>query len=88
MVGDRASDIAAGKAAGCRTIFIDRRYRESGPVGADAIARSLPAAVRLILAGTLRPLRVQCRRENAMHARVPAARFGDAFSLALRARRV
>jgi len=68
MVGDRASDIAAGKAAGCRTIFIDRRYRESGPVGADAIARSLPAAVRVILAGTLRPSRLPSRRKNAMRA--------------------
>jgi len=66
MVGDRSGDVAAGKAAGCRTIFIDRHYRESGPVGADAVVRNLPAAVRVILAGTLRPLRVQSRRKNAM----------------------
>ena len=26
MVGDRASDIAAGAAAGCRTVFVDRGY--------------------------------------------------------------
>ncbi|MBF0400681.1 MAG: HAD-IIIA family hydrolase [Magnetococcales bacterium] len=28
MVGDRSSDLAAGRAMGCRTIFIDRGYRE------------------------------------------------------------
>src|SRR3990172_8613928 len=51
LVGDRASDIAAGKAAGCRTIFIDRRYGDTGKVEADIVVRSLPAAVRLISAG-------------------------------------
>jgi D-glycero-D-manno-heptose 1,7-bisphosphate phosphatase len=31
MVGDRWRDIDAGKAAGCRTIWIDRGYLERGP---------------------------------------------------------
>jgi D-glycero-D-manno-heptose 1,7-bisphosphate phosphatase len=31
MVGDRWRDIDAGKAAGCRTVWIDRGYRERGP---------------------------------------------------------
>ena len=31
MVGDRWRDIDAGRAAGCRTIWIDRDYRERGP---------------------------------------------------------
>jgi D-glycero-D-manno-heptose 1,7-bisphosphate phosphatase len=31
MVGDRKGDIAAGQAAGCRTVFIDHRYAEGGP---------------------------------------------------------
>ena len=26
MVGDRASDVEAGRAAGCRTVFIDLGY--------------------------------------------------------------
>ena len=43
MVGDRWSDIAAGRAAGCETFLIDRPYSQraalqSGPV---AICRSI-----------------------------------------------
>jgi D-glycero-D-manno-heptose 1,7-bisphosphate phosphatase len=49
MVGDRASDIAAGKAAGCRTVFIDCGYREAKPEGPDVTAMSLPAAQAAIL---------------------------------------
>lgn len=30
MVGDRVSDLEAGSAAGCRTVFSDRGYRETG----------------------------------------------------------
>jgi D-glycero-D-manno-heptose 1,7-bisphosphate phosphatase len=51
VVGDRAGDVAAGKAAGCRTVFVDRGYAETGTIEPDAKARSLPEAVRLILAG-------------------------------------
>ena len=49
IVGDRASDIAAGEAAGCLTLFIDRRYRESPPHAPSASVRSLPAAVDFII---------------------------------------
>jgi D-glycero-D-manno-heptose 1,7-bisphosphate phosphatase len=31
MVGDRWRDIDAGRAAGCRTVWIDREYHERGP---------------------------------------------------------
>ena len=31
LIGDRWRDIDAGKAAGCRTVWIDRGYRERGP---------------------------------------------------------
>jgi D-glycero-D-manno-heptose 1,7-bisphosphate phosphatase len=31
MVGDRWRDIDAGRAAGCRTVWIDRGYKERGP---------------------------------------------------------
>ncbi len=50
MVGDRAGDIAAGLAAGCRTVFIDRHYAEPRPEAPDAIAGSLGEAARGILA--------------------------------------
>ena len=49
LVGDRSKDIMAGRAAGCYTVFVDRGYDEPRPVEADAIVRSLPAAVRRIL---------------------------------------
>jgi D-glycero-D-manno-heptose 1,7-bisphosphate phosphatase len=50
MVGDRKGDIAAGQAAGCRTVFIDRRYAEGGPERpADHTCRSVADAVSFIL---------------------------------------
>ena len=49
LVGDRAQDILAGRAAGCYTVFVDRGYREPRPVEPDAVVRSLPAAVRRII---------------------------------------
>jgi D-glycero-D-manno-heptose 1,7-bisphosphate phosphatase len=50
LVGDRWRDIEAGKAAGCRTVWIDRGYSERRPEGADAHVRSLTDAVDWILA--------------------------------------
>ena len=50
MIGDRWRDIDAGKGAGCRTIWIDRGYRERGPSHApDARVGSLSEAVTWIL---------------------------------------
>ena len=53
LVGDRISDILSGNAAGCYTVFIRRGagYPENrnSMVPANAIARSLPSAVRHIL---------------------------------------
>ncbi|MBU4313555.1 MAG: HAD family hydrolase [Actinobacteria bacterium] len=49
MVGDRWSDIEAGKSAGCKTIFIDYRYEETGNVEPDYRIGDLPQAVDLIL---------------------------------------
>jgi D-glycero-D-manno-heptose 1,7-bisphosphate phosphatase len=51
MVGDRAGDIDAGHAAGCRTVFIDHRYAESPPAGAPHfVARNFHEATGIILA--------------------------------------
>ena len=53
MIGDRWRDIDAGAAAGCRTILIDRQYRERGPDHVpDCRVSSLTAAVSWILAIT------------------------------------
>lgn len=49
LVGDRWRDIEAGRAAGCRTIFIDRNYDEKRPSGFDCRVGSLGEAVPFIL---------------------------------------
>lgn len=51
MVGDRASDIEAGKAAGCKTVFIDLSYTsEPKPLDPDWVVSSLQEAAAIILA--------------------------------------
>lgn len=54
MIGDRWRDIEAGRRAGCRTVFLDRDYRETVPVDPDARVRDLGEAVAWILAGRSR----------------------------------
>lgn len=49
MVGDRWRDVAAGRAAGCRTIFVDGGY-EPVPEGTDFTVRSLAEAAAIIKA--------------------------------------
>lgn len=49
MIGDRKSDILAGKSAGCRTIFIDRNYFEIKPKVQDFTVKSMNQAVLTIL---------------------------------------
>jgi len=50
MIGDRWRDIDAGAAAGCRTIWIDRGYRERAPDHTpDACVGSLRAAAEWIV---------------------------------------
>ena len=54
MIGDRWRDVDAGRAAGCRTIFIDRGYRESPPTGPTRVARSLADAACFIITQRLK----------------------------------
>lgn len=49
MVGDRWRDVAAGKAAGCHTFFVDHNYRERRADNPDTVVGSLEEAGRLIL---------------------------------------
>jgi len=49
MVGDRWRDVAAGKAAGCYTYFIDYQYREQRADNPDAVVESLAEVGKLIL---------------------------------------
>jgi D-glycero-D-manno-heptose 1,7-bisphosphate phosphatase len=57
MVGDRWRDIAAGRAADCRTVYVDGGYRETLPVAPDARVRDVAAAAAWILAAGKRPAR-------------------------------
>lgn len=53
MVGDNAKDMLAGRAAGCRTVLVDERWRtrvQGARRHADHVARALPDAVGWILA--------------------------------------
>ena len=49
MVGDRWRDIGAGKAAGCRTFFVDYGYREQRPDNPDFVVKDLAEAARIIV---------------------------------------
>jgi D-glycero-D-manno-heptose 1,7-bisphosphate phosphatase len=50
MIGDRWRDVEAGKAAGCRTVFIDHGYtNEPRPRDPDVIVRSLIEAVPFVI---------------------------------------
>jgi D-glycero-D-manno-heptose 1,7-bisphosphate phosphatase len=51
MIGDRWRDVEAGRAAGCRTVFVDHGYRERRP-DADVVATSLAAVVPMLIAET------------------------------------
>jgi D-glycero-D-manno-heptose 1,7-bisphosphate phosphatase len=52
MVGDRGSDVEAGRAAGCTTIFIDLGYAEPAPDSPDYIVHSIAEAADTILKST------------------------------------
>jgi D-glycero-D-manno-heptose 1,7-bisphosphate phosphatase len=49
MVGDRWSDVAAGAAAGCKTIFLERSYSDAGRCRPDFKARDLVEAADIIV---------------------------------------
>jgi D-glycero-D-manno-heptose 1,7-bisphosphate phosphatase len=50
MIGDRWSDIEAGRSAGCSTFFVDRGYAERRPTHPDHCVESLRQAADIILA--------------------------------------
>ena len=52
MIGDRWRDVDCGRAAGCKTIFIDRGYAEALRHKPDFSARHLDEAADIILAHT------------------------------------
>lgn len=54
MIGDTDGDIAAGRAAGCRTVLVEypgSAHKRDGGAAPDTIVRNLAAAAAFILAG-------------------------------------
>jgi D-glycero-D-manno-heptose 1,7-bisphosphate phosphatase len=51
LVGDRWRDVQAGRAAGCRTIFVDYGYPQDQAAAPDKVVASLAEAAEFILAG-------------------------------------
>ncbi len=52
MVGDRASDVMAGLAAGCKTVLIDHGYAETNLENPTFVATSLVEATNWILSNS------------------------------------
>lgn len=48
LIGDRASDVQAGLSVGCKTIFIDRLYKEPDPDFFEVRVKSLQSAIAYI----------------------------------------
>ncbi|WLA68038.1 D-glycero-alpha-D-manno-heptose-1,7-bisphosphate 7-phosphatase [Bradyrhizobium diazoefficiens] len=48
MIGDRKGDVDAGRAAGSRTIFVDRGYSEAAPTNYDYKVSSTSEALQII----------------------------------------
>ena len=51
VIGDRWRDVEAGRAAGCKTVWMKCDYDERPPEAPDAVVASLCEASRLILGG-------------------------------------
>ena len=49
MVGDRGSDVEAGRAAGCATVFIDLGYDEPAPDAPRLCGASIAEAADVII---------------------------------------
>jgi phosphoglycolate phosphatase-like HAD superfamily hydrolase len=49
MIGDRASDIEAGRRVGCTTIFIELGYADEHPERPDFTVSSLAKATNIIV---------------------------------------
>ena len=54
MIGDRSSDILCGKRVGCKTIFIDRNYKEQKPKIQNVSVKNLKEATNYILNNEIR----------------------------------
>jgi D-glycero-D-manno-heptose 1,7-bisphosphate phosphatase len=55
MVGDRKSDVEAGRSAGCATVFLDLDYAEPAPEAPDYVVRSIAEAADVIIKSAITP---------------------------------
>jgi D-glycero-D-manno-heptose 1,7-bisphosphate phosphatase len=53
MVGDRTSDVEAGRRTGCATVFIDLDYAEPAPTAPDYVVHSVAEAADVIIEAAL-----------------------------------
>jgi len=49
MIGDRTTDIEAGKKVGCKTIFIDYNYKETKSIKSDYIIKNVNNITNIVL---------------------------------------
>lgn len=49
MIGDRTIDILCGQKAGCKTIFINRKYKEKKPINQIVSVKNLKEATNCII---------------------------------------
>ena len=49
MIGDRYKDILCGSRVGCKTIFINRNYKEKKPIQQIASVKNLREATNCII---------------------------------------
>lgn len=64
MIGDRWRDVEAGRAAGCKTFFVDYGHPQDGPLHPDWTVHSLPDAAGMILSrdNAAKPAEAQSHR--------------------------
>ena len=48
MVGDRKTDISAGRLAGCKTIYVKKRYKEDPPFNQDYTVNNLIEILKIV----------------------------------------
>ena len=83
MIGDRWRDVGAGRAAGCRTIFIDYNYAERRPDSPDFLAQDLAEAVDIVLAARrTKPDPRVIHRGNTLLDRLRIKIFADGADIA------
>jgi transaldolase len=70
MIGDRWRDVEAGRAAGCRTVFLEHGYAERSPDFPDIASKSLEAVVPQLIAATLEKGNIMVPSAGALEVQI------------------